>query len=268
MKDTLQICDLGRLAYDRALDIQHRLLELRQQDLIGDVLLLVEHPPVLTLGVRGRNEHIYLSREMLAQAGVQVYEVSRGGDVTYHGPGQVVGYPIMKVKQHPGSIRVFVTCLEEGLIRLLREIYQIEAVQRQDKYTGVWVGDRKIVAIGIAVKKWVTMHGFAFNVNTDLSHFEWINPCGLSMGVTSVEALTGQKADFDLVKHQVGRYIAQAFDRVAIDCLLANLLPDPIDEPIDEPANEPIHEPTHEPVHGLFSDPKELFQTGSPENER
>ena len=252
MKETLQICDLGRLAYDRALDIQHRLLELRQQDLIGDVLLLVEHPPVLTLGVRGRNEHIYLSREMLDQAGVQVYEVSRGGDVTYHGPGQIVGYPIMKVRQHPGSIREFVACIEDGLIRLLKEIYQIDAVKRQDKYTGVWVGDRKIVAIGIAVKKWVTMHGFAFNVNTNLSHFEWINPCGLSMGVTSVEALTGQTADYDQVKYQVGRYLAQAFEREAKVCSLTDLLPDLLEDSIDAP----------------FSDHKEISQAGSPESER
>lgn len=224
MRDTLQICNLGRLDYDRALEIQYQLLERRQQDLIGDTLLLVEHPPVLTLGARGRYEHIYLPREQLAEAGVQIHEVNRGGDVTYHGPGQVVGYPIMKIERFPGSIRGFVSGIELGLIHLLAQEFGIEAMQRHDKYTGVWVGDRKIVAIGIAVKQWVTMHGFAFNVNTNLRHFDWINPCGLSMGVTSVEDQTGQTADFEHVKSLVGHYLAESFDRSPVDISLTTLL--------------------------------------------
>lgn len=224
MKDTLQICDLGRMDYASALEVQHRLLEKRQLDLIEDVLLLVEHPAVLTLGARGRYENIYLTKEQLAEAGVQIHEVSRGGDVTYHGPGQLVGYPIMKVESFPGSIRGFVSSIESGLINLLRSEFDINAVQRQDKYTGVWVGDRKIVAIGIAVKKWVTMHGFAFNVNTDLSHFTWINPCGLSMGVTSIEALTGRPADFDRVKELTAIYLAEAFGCRPVYCIASDLL--------------------------------------------
>jgi lipoyl(octanoyl) transferase len=230
MVDTLQICDLGRLDYDRALKIQYKLLERRQQDMIGDTLLLVEHPPVLTLGARGRYENIFLPREMLAEAGIQIYEVNRGGDVTYHGPGQVVGYPIMKIEHFPGSIRGFVSSIETGLINLLRAEYGIDATQRHDKYTGVWVGDCKIVAIGIAVKQWVTMHGFAFNVNTNLSHFEWINPCGLSMGVTSVEKLIGQTVDFEKVKNLVGCYFAEAFIRTPITCELADLVGEIIEE--------------------------------------
>lgn len=223
MIQPLKICQLGRMDYDRALKVQLQLLERRQQDLIDDTLLLVEHPPVLTLGVRGQNSNIYLSREQLAAEGVQVYEVNRGGDVTYHGPGQVVGYPIMKLDQTPGSLRDFVSNIELGLIKLLQAEFAIDATQRHDKYTGVWVGERKIAAIGIAVKQYVTMHGFAFNVNTNLSHFDWINPCGLSMGVTSVAELTGQEADFEQVNHLVGRYLAESFGRVPTECTLADL---------------------------------------------
>lgn len=219
----LNICHLGRMDYDQALKIQLQLLERRQHDLIDDTLLLVEHPPVLTLGVRGQTSNIYLSREQLAAEGVQVYEVNRGGDVTYHGPGQIVGYPIMKISQTPGSLRDFVSAIELGLIHLLREEFAIAATQRHDKYTGVWVGERKIAAIGIAVKQYVSMHGFAFNVNTNLSHFDWINPCGLSMGVTSVADLTGQNADFEQVNHLVGRYLADSFGRIPSDCTLADL---------------------------------------------
>lgn len=223
MTQPLKICQLGRMDYDRALKIQLMLLERRQQDLIDDTLLLVEHPPVLTLGVRGQNSNIYLSREQLAAEGVQVFEVNRGGDVTYHGPGQVVGYPIMKLDQTPGSLRDFVSNIELGLIKLLQVEFAIDATQRHDKYTGVWVGERKIAAIGIAVKQYVTMHGFAFNVNTNLRHFDWINPCGLSMGVTSVAELTGQEADFEQVNQLVGRYLADSFGRVAAECTLADL---------------------------------------------
>lgn len=223
MIQPLKICQLGRMDYEQALKIQLQLLERRQQDLVDDTLLLVEHPPVLTLGVRGQANNIYLSTEQLAAEDVQVYEVNRGGDVTYHGPGQIVGYPIMKIDRTPGSLRDFVSNIELGLIKLLQDEFAIDALQRHDKYTGVWVGDRKIVAIGIAVKQYVSMHGFAFNVNTNLSHFDWINPCGLSMGVTSVADLTGRTADFELVNQMVARYLADSFGRIPVTCTLADL---------------------------------------------
>lgn len=213
----LTVCNLDRMAYPAALDLQLRLLALRQQDRIGDVLLLLEHPPVLTLGTRGQMENIYRSAAELAAAGVAIHQVNRGGDVTYHGPGQLVGYLIMRIDHFPGSIRGLVSTLEQGLIRVLAEEFGIEASQRHDKFTGVWVQDTKIAAIGIAVKQWVTMHGFALNVNTDLRHFDWINPCGLSMGVTSITAQTGQPADFDRVSWLVGRSLAAAFGRTAAD---------------------------------------------------
>jgi len=200
----LSICNLGRMSYEEALALQYELVEARQKNLIGNTLLLVEHPPVLTMGTRADPSNIYLSREQLEKEGVTIYDVNRGGDVTYHGPGQIVCYPIIQLYDFEGGVRWFVKTMEASLIDLLKEEYGIEAHLRLDKYTGVWVGDKKIAAFGIAVKQGVTMHGFAFNVNTDLSHFDWINPCGLSLGVTSVAGELGHAVDLD-----------QAFDLVA-----------------------------------------------------
>lgn len=193
----LTICKIGRMSYDQALKLQYELVAARQADRIGNTLLLVEHPPVLTLGTRADPANIYLSPELLEKEGVSVYEVNRGGDVTYHGPGQIVGYPIVQLYDFEEGVRWFVKTMESSLIDLLLQEYGIKAYLRQDKYTGVWVGDKKIVAFGIAVKQGVTMHGFAFNVNTDLTHFNWINPCGLSLGVTSVAEELGHPVDLE-----------------------------------------------------------------------
>lgn len=213
MNKNLQVYDLDRMPYAEALAIQRRLLEKRQLGEIEDTLLLVEHPAVLTLGTRGDYANIYLPKERLAEQGVSIYEVERGGDVTYHGPGQIVGYPIVALQDFPGSIRGYITAMATALIDLLRTEFGIVAEQRFDKYSGVWVGENKIVAIGVAVKRGVTLHGFAFNVNTNLAHFDWINPCGLSKGVTSVERETGQTADLDRVKAQVVSHLARQFQR-------------------------------------------------------
>ncbi len=213
MNKNLLVYDLDRMPYAEALAIQRRLLEKRQLGEIEDTLLLVEHPAVLTLGTRGDYANIYLPKERLAEQGVSIYEVERGGDVTYHGPGQIVGYPIVALQDFPGSIRGYITAMATALIDLLRTEFGIVAEQRFDKYSGVWVGENKIVAIGVAVKRGVTLHGFAFNVNTNLAHFDWINPCGLSKGVTSVERETGQTADLDRVKAQVVSHLARQFQR-------------------------------------------------------
>lgn len=211
MAKELLVFDLGRMDYGQALAIQRALLAKRQQNQVGDMLLLVEHPAVLTLGTRGDRANIYLPIEKLTEQGVTIYEVERGGDVTYHGPGQIVGYPIVALQDFPGSIRGYITAMATALIELLRDEFGITAEQRFDKYSGVWVGENKIVAMGVAVKQGVTLHGFAFNVNTDLTHFDWINPCGLSKGVTSVERETGQMADFSRVKQRVIEYLARQF---------------------------------------------------------
>lgn len=224
--NTLTVCDLGLMPYAQALDIQRRLLAERQEDRIGDTLLIVEHPAVLTLGRSGKNENIYWTREQLQAAGVDVFEVERGGDVTYHGPGQIVGYPIIKLDQFPGGIRGYIAAIEKAIIQVLQEDYGITAEQRFEKYTGVWVDDLKIVAIGVAVKRAVSMHGFAFNVNTNLEHFTWINPCGLSKGVTSVQHILGHPVDLAQAKQRVIAQLANEFQMSPVLVALSDLLPD------------------------------------------
>ena len=208
----MKIVDLGKMDYMEALKIQEDLMQKHLNGEGEDTLLLVEHPPVLTLGRRGEYSNILLAKDYLENMGVSVYEVSRGGDVTYHGPGQIVGYPIMNLENHGKDIKQFIWKLEEVIIRLLKDLYDIEATRDEKKYTGVWVGDEKITAIGVAVKRWVTMHGFAFNVNTNLEHFKWINPCGImDKGVTSMEKLIGKEADFEEIKRKVADYFVEVF---------------------------------------------------------
>jgi len=209
----IKIVKLGKMDYLEALAIQEKLMAQRQAGEGIDTLLLVEHLPVLTLGRRGKQNNIIVPEEFLKANNINVYEISRGGDVTYHGPGQVVGYPIMDLRNYGKDIKDFVWRIEEVFIRLLKEEYDIEASREDNKYTGVWVGDEKITAIGIAVKKWVTMHGFAFNVNTNLDHFKWIVPCGLAdRGVVSLEKILGKPQDFDRLNDLVVKYFCQVFD--------------------------------------------------------
>lgn len=208
----LVIHKLGRIEYDEALAMQEDLLGMRQEGIIPDTLLMLEHPPVITLGRRGKYDNILLPLETLAANGVKTYEVSRGGDVTYHGPGQVIGYPIVDISAQGKDIKQFVWNIEEVFIRLLGSEFGIEAHREEKKYTGVWVENEKITAIGIAVKKWVTMHGFAFNVSTDLEHFSWINPCGITdRGVTSVKKLLNRQVDRNSVEDFVIKYFCEVF---------------------------------------------------------
>lgn len=209
----LNILQPGRLDYKEALDLQEKMMLQRQHNEIPDTLILLEHPPVLTLGRRGEYENILLSKDVLEAQGVKIYEVSRGGDVTYHGPGQIVGYPIMDLTHMGKDVKEYVYKIEEVFIRLLLNEFGIKADRDEKKYTGVWVGNEKITAIGIAVKRWITMHGFAFNVNTDLSHFHWINPCGITdKGVTSVQKLLGKEMDFAKMNELVIKYFCEVFE--------------------------------------------------------
>lgn len=201
--------DLGIMEYDKALSLQEWLLQRRVQKVCPDTLLLVEHPPVLTLGIRGQSQNIYASPDLLQEMGIQVYEIYRGGDVTYHGPGQIVGYPILDLRSLGLGVKDFVHAVEESIIAHLRQDFGILAHRKDKTHTGVWVEDRKIAAIGFAVKQGVTMHGFAYNVNTDLGHFALINPCGLGMEVISVAKITGQKQDLFKVKNALATKLCQ-----------------------------------------------------------
>jgi len=208
----IDIVNLGRMDYLKALEIQTQQWEKVSAGEGNDTLFLVEHPPVLTLGVRGKMENILLPREELDRMGVSIVEIRRGGDVTYHGPGQIVGYPIMNLNRWGRDIHDFVNRIENTIITLLKKDYGIDAVRGDKTYTGVWVGNDKITAIGIQVKRWTTMHGFAFNVNTDLSHFKWIIPCGLTdRGVTSVEKLTNQKQDMSRLFNRTAEVFCECF---------------------------------------------------------
>lgn len=199
----LTVRDVGRMAYDEALDLQYRLVEQRRDERIGDTLILVEHPPVITMGRKAEDSDIIAPLPVLEKAGVTIHRITRGGEATYHGPGQIVGYAIINLYNHQRKLRLFVERMEEVFIRLLDRYYGI-AAGRDDEHRGVWVGDRKITAIGIAVTRAITMHGFAFNVAPDLSHFDWIVPCGIrDKGVTSLGRELGEQPDMETVKAQV-----------------------------------------------------------------
>ena len=200
---TLTVRDVGHMGYAEALDLQLRLVEQRRDETVGDTLVLVEHPPVITMGRKATDADILAPPETLRAAGVEIHRITRGGEATYHGPGQIVGYAIINLYNHQRKLRLFVERMEEVFIRLLDRHYGITA-GRDDEHRGVWVGDEKITAIGIAVTRAITMHGFAFNVSPDLSHFGWIVPCGIrDRGVTSLARLLGSEPDPEVVKRQV-----------------------------------------------------------------
>ncbi|NOX37533.1 MAG: lipoyl(octanoyl) transferase LipB [Calditrichaeota bacterium] len=206
----LHVIDLGRQPYRPVWDFQKQLQQLRMAHRIPDTLVLVEHDPVYTIGKNGTDLHVVASETFLKSRGIEIVHVDRGGDVTYHGPGQLVGYPIFDLHQHRQSVSWYMRQLEEVFIRLLRE-WGVEA-DRQQGYTGVWVGEDKIVALGVRISRWVTLHGFAFNVNTDLSFYDGIIPCGLfHRGVTSLTQLLDRPVTLEEVKPQVVEQFRQVF---------------------------------------------------------
>ncbi len=204
------VLDLGLIGYRQAYELQTRLHAARVAGEIPDTLLLLEHPPVITLGKGARAEHLLFSPEFYAQRGVEVCPTDRGGDVTCHMPGQLVGYPIFDLRAHGRDLHLFLRQLEEVLIRTLHE-YGVEAL-RSPGYTGVWVGNEKIAAIGIKVARWVSMHGFALNVNNDLGLFGLIVPCGIAdRGVTSLSQLKQHPVPMEEVKARVVRQFEAVF---------------------------------------------------------
>lgn len=207
----IKVCLLGEITYEDALSLQERLLILRQQQLIDDLLLLLEHPAVITLGKRGKTDHILHSQAWFKEHDVAIVNVNRGGDVTYHGPGQIIGYPFIDLHNHGKDIRKFIHSIEQVFIELLAKYYDVVAYT-DPKHPGVWTDQGKITAIGFAIKRWVTMHGFAFNVNTNLSHFDWIVPCGIfDRGVSSVQSLLNREIDMPAAYQQVITCFAEVF---------------------------------------------------------
>lgn len=213
----LEVRRLGRVPYAEALELQRSLVDERRAGRVPDLLLFVEHPHVLTLGVRGDGgrSHILASGATLAARGVEVHEAGRGGDITYHGPGQIVGYPIVDLNPDRRDVHRYVRDLEEVLIRTAAE-YGITA-GRVEGLTGVWVGREKVAAIGVRISRWITSHGFALNVATDLEYFNLIVPCGIAdRGVTSLERLLGRRVDHEAVETHVARHFATVFDRCLV----------------------------------------------------
>jgi len=210
----LQVRSLGTVAYEEGVALQARLVEARRRGEVPDTLLLLEHPHVITLGVKVHRDrsHVVASPEMLARRGVTVHESGRGGDVTYHGPGQLVGYPIFDLNPDRRDLHRYVRDLEEALIRALAA-FGI-AGGRITGLTGVWVDDAKVAAIGVRISRWITSHGFALNLTADLSYFDLIVPCGIrDRGVTSMSRLLGRPVSRADAEPAVVRAFCDVFGR-------------------------------------------------------
>ncbi|HEX6163798.1 MAG TPA: lipoyl(octanoyl) transferase LipB [Vicinamibacterales bacterium] len=211
---SLHVRRLGLVPYADGLELQRRLVEERKADRIPDTLLLLQHPHVLTVGVKkdGRS-HILASPERLASLGVDVFETGRGGDVTYHGPGQLVGYPILDLNPDRRDVHKYVRDLEEVMIRVCAD-YGL-AADRVKGFSGAWLGDEKIGAIGVRISRWITSHGFAFNVTTDVDFFNLIVPCGIAdKGVTSLQSKLGRAVAMEEVEDRFVGHFARVFERV------------------------------------------------------
>jgi len=202
---------LGRMSYEDALELQGDIAEARRDNRIEDTLLLLEHPPVITIGRSGNSKNILASRETLEREGIRLYTVDRGGDVTYHGPGQLIGYPIINLANHGKDIHSYVYRIEESIAGLLKREYTVETEIVQG-HVGVWYRTEKITAIGVTVRSWITTHGFALNVNPDMNHFAMIHPCGIrDKGVTSLSKILDRKVTVDEVAKKYPKYFGETF---------------------------------------------------------
>jgi len=212
----LEIRRLGVVRYQKALDLQRALVEERRGGHVPDLLLLLQHPPVITVGVKGDGgrSNVVAVASLLTERGIEICETGRGGDVTYHGPGQIVGYPILDLRPDRCDVHRYVRDLEEVMIRVCGD-YDLIA-QRCDGMTGAWIGEHKIGAIGVRISRWITSHGFAFNVSTTLDEFNLIVPCGIpNRGVTSLESAVGRDAPVGEVEDAMIRRFCEVFDREA-----------------------------------------------------
>ena len=229
----LLVVHLGRLAYAEALELQQAVSTARISGAVpDDVLILVEHPPVVTLGRSTKGDNLHISDALLAARGVERFEIARGGDATFHGPGQLVGYPIIDLKQHTQDLHWYLRRIEEALIAALASIGL--RAGRVEKYTGVWINDRKIASIGVHAREWVTRHGFALNVTTDLSYFDLFVPCGIADVVmtSTQQELGGAAPSLDVVQDAVTAAFGAVFSltpesmsRAELEALLPALAP-------------------------------------------
>ena len=204
-------CRLGTVDYAEAHRLQKELQDKRISGEIGDTVLLLEHPPVLTMGRSAKEQHVLAAPEVLAARGISVHEVGRGGDVTYHGPGQLVAYPIIDLKPDRRDVRKYMWSLEETMIRTCAD-FGLSAT-RVEGLNGAWIGDRKVGAVGVRISRWVTMHGLALNANSDLTHFDLIVPCGIQdKKVTSLSAEIGRTVFATDVIDPLARHFAELYD--------------------------------------------------------
>lgn len=219
----MNVIDLGTKDYKLVWDMQKEIHERRVRNETGDTLLLVEHEPVITMGRSGREQHLLLSQELLRKRGVTYYEIERGGDVTFHGPGQLVGYPILNIKHGLAGIRPYIERLQDVIIAVLAD-FGIPATVK-DKMIGVWTESGKICSIGVAVKRWVSFHGFALNVNTDLSFFDLIVPCGIkNVTMTSMKEILQRDVEMHDVKEKVKVHFSVLFKKTLKEqCLEENI---------------------------------------------
>ena len=205
-----EYCDLGKIDYQEAWDLQKSIFDLRTKNEIEDILFLLEHPHTYTLGKVADKNNLVYNKQELEEKEITVFDIDRGGDITYHGPGQIVGYPIIDLKNWKQDTHLYLRNLEEVLVRTCAD-YGL-STGRKEKYTGVWVEERKICAIGIKVSRWITMHGFAFNVNTDLNLFNGIIPCGINdKEVTSLKKELKREFDLGEVKDNIIKHFKDIF---------------------------------------------------------
>jgi len=217
----LVYCDLGLIDYKEAWDLQKSVHQLKTENKIDDVLFLLEHPHTYTLGKTADKENLVGGDEYLTENNISVYDIDRGGDITYHGPGQIVGYPIISLTNWNQDTHKYLRAIEEVIIKVCDE-YGLDA-SRVEKYTGVWIDDRKICAIGIKVSRWITMHGFAFNVNTDLKLFKGIIPCGISdKDVTSLNRELKKEINLGEVKERILHQFSVIFNYDQIELISKN----------------------------------------------
>lgn len=221
--DELYILDLGRRAYQETWDLQKAVHRKRVEDRIPDTLILVEHDPVITMGKSGKDKNLLVPVKLLKDKGVDFFNIERGGDMTYHGPGQLVGYPIFNIRRGLAGIKPFIGLVEEAVVRTLRD-FGIKA-GKKEKLIGVWTEEGKICSIGVAVQRWISFHGFALNVNTDLKFFDFIVPCGLAgVTMTSMKNILGKETGLGEVKSRISDHFGQLLGKSPIPVCLSAII--------------------------------------------